>query len=146
MTLQTQLPSIDGLRMQAKRLRADLSSDGNEITHSRALEVLAHQYGYKDWNTLHAAAGNGPHCPVSLGQRVQGQYLGQAFEGQISGVQSLATEPDRFRVTVQFDQPVDVVTFDGFSNYRRRVTSVIDRAGDSAEKTSNGVPQMQLRL
>ena len=145
--MTSRLPTINELKQQAKRLRADLEADDRGISHSRSLEMVAHQYGYKDWNTLHAAAGNEPPpSPVSLGQRVRGHYLGQAFEGEVSGVQSMVTAPDRFRVTVQFDQPVDVVTFDGFSNFRKRVMCVIDRAGQSAEKTSNGVPQMQLRF
>jgi hypothetical protein len=141
------LPSLEALKAQAKRLRGELQSDGHSVSHSRSLELLAHQYGFRDWNGLHAALGNrarsGP--PVSLGERVSGRYLGQSFEGEVIGVHSLSA-PDRYRVTVTFDEPVDVVTFDSFSAFRSRVTSVIDRNGASAEKTSNGQPQMQLSL
>ena len=140
------LPSIDALKDQAKRLRAKISSDREPITHSKSLELLAHQYGYKDWNTLHAAVGNGPpSCPVILGAKVRGKYLGQRFEGDVIGVQTL-TPPGRFRVALHFDEPVDVVTFGSFSNLRQRVSCVIDGSGKSAEKTSDGRPHMQLEI
>ncbi len=142
----TRYPSIEALKGQARRLRATLGSDGEPITHGKSLELLAHQYGYKDWNTLHAAIGNAPPpCPVHLGARVQGSYLGQAFDGTVMGVQTL-TPPNRFRVTLHFDQPVDVVTFGSFSNLRRRVSCIIDPSGKSAEKTSDGRPHMQLAV
>lgn len=139
------LPSIEALKDQAKRLRAKLEADGEPIGHSKSLELLAHQYGYKDWNTLHAAVGNRPPpAPVTLGARVRGYYLGQAFEGEVIGVQTLT--PGRYRVTLDFDEPVDVVTFDSFSAFRRRVSCVVDRTGRTAEKTSDGRPHLQLRL
>lgn len=146
MTGSLPLPSIEALKDQAKRLRAKLAADGKAIGHSEALEALAHQYGYRDWNTLHAAVGNRPPVsPVALGARVSGHYLGQPFEGTVLGVQILAT-PDRFRLTLDFDAPVDVVTFDSFSNFRKRVTCVIDGKGATTEKTSNGQPHMRIKV
>lgn len=146
MTGTSQLPSIEDLKAQARRLRATLAADGTQVAHSRALELLAHQHGYKDWNTLHAASGNRPRpSPVSVGDRVGGRYLGQPFKGEVIGVQALAA-PERWRVTLQFDAPVDVVTFASFSAYRRRVTATIDRGGRTAEKTSDGRPHMELAL
>ncbi len=140
------LPSIDVLKNQAKRLRADLNAGGTPIGHSRSLEILAHQHGYKDWNTLYAAAGNRPPaCPVGLGQKVAGTYLGQPFKGEVIAVQSLAGS-GRFRVTFDFDQAVDVVTFDSFSAFRKRVSCVIGRDGRTVEKTSDGQPQLRLNL
>lgn len=140
------LPSIEALKGQAKRLRATLAADGTTIGHGRSLELLAHQYGFKDWNTLHAAIGNRPQpSPVAVGDRVEGLYLNQPFTGDVIGVQSLVT-PGRYRVTLHFDQPVDVVTFDSFSSFRQRVTCTIDRSGKTAEKTSDGRPHMELRL
>ena len=140
------LPSIDALKDQAKRLRAKLDTDRAPITHGKSLELLAHQYGFKDWNTLHAAVGNRPPpCPVTLGEKVQGHYIGQAFAGEVTGIHVL-TGPNRFRVTFAFDEAVDVVRFASFSNPRRRVTSVIDSAGATAEKTADGRPQLLLRF
>jgi len=141
----TPLPSLEDLKAQAKRLRAALQADGQAVGHSRSLELLAHQYGYRNWNTLHAALGNRPPAsPVTVGARVGGRYLGQAFTGDVIGVQTLSS--GRYRVTLDFDEPVDVVTFDSFSAYRRRVSCVIDGNGTTAERTSDGVPHMQLRL
>ena len=140
------LPTIEAAKAQAKRLRATLAADGNTVGHSRSLELLAHQYGYKDWNTLHAAIGNRPPpSPVEVGQRVRGRYLSQPFEGKVIGVLARAT-PGRFRVTLHFDEPVDVVTFDSFSAFRQRVTCTIDRTGRTAEKMSDGRPHMELAL
>lgn len=140
------LPPIEDLKAQARRLRARLKADGQPVGHSRSLELVAHQYGFKDWNTLHAAVGNRPPpCPVMMGQKVRGSYLGQAFTGEVIGVQTL-TASDRYRITLLFDDPVDVVTFESFSAFRRRVTCTIDRRGVTAEKTSNGRPHLCLDL
>jgi hypothetical protein len=140
------LPSLETLKTQAKRLRVDLDAGGQKIGHGRSLELLAHQHGYKDWNTFHAAIDNQtPSCPVMVGQRVRGAYLGQLFQGVVTGIQSL-THADRFRVTLSFDEPVDVVTFESFSNFRSRVSCVIDRDGETLEKTSNGQPQLRLQF
>ena len=46
-------------KQQAKRLRTSLAERGVEVTHSEALELVAHQYGARDWNTLAAAARGG---------------------------------------------------------------------------------------
>lgn len=144
MNTSVKLPSIEELKNQAKRLRKDLESAGTNIGHSRALELLAHQHGFKDWNTLHAAVGNRPPpSPVTVGDRVRGRYLGQHFEGEAIGVQALQSA-ERFRVTFLFDEPVDVVTFDSFSAYRHRVSCTIDRSGVTIERTSNGEPQLAL--
>ena len=146
MTVTQHLPTLDALKGQAKRLRSELAATGTQVGHSRALELMAKQYGYKDWNTLHAAVGNRPEpAPVMLGQRLSGRYLNQPFDGEVVGVQAMA-EPDRFRVTLMFDAPVDVVTFEGLSNFRQRVSGVIDRKGLTAEKTSDGNPHLVLSL
>lgn len=145
MTESPFLPSIETLKDQAKHLRARLEADGVSIGHSQSLERLAHQYGYKNWNTLHAAVGNRlPVSPVALGGRVRGRYLGQAFAATVIGVQILT--PGRYRVTFDFDEAVDVVTFDSFSAFRKRVSCTIDDNGMTAEKTSNGLPHLRLDL
>ena len=140
------LPSLETLKDQARRLRAGLDANGMPIAHSKSLELLARQYGYKDWNTLHAAAGNRPPAaPVTPGERVRGSYLGQRFEAEVIGVARLAA-PGRFRITLHFDQPVDVVTFDSFSAFRQRVSCTVDRTGKTAEKTSDGRPHLKLDI
>lgn len=136
------LPSLETLKAQAKRLRAGLAEDGDFINHSEALELVARQYGYRNWNTLHAALGNRPpRRAPQIGTHVAGHYLGQPFTGEIIGVDALPA--GRFRVTIDFDQPVDVVTFESFSALRKRVTAIVDEHGISPAKTSNGKPQME---
>lgn len=138
------LPMLDELKAQAKRLRSKLESDGATISHGKSLELLAHQLGYKDWNTLHAASGNRPpQASLKIGGRVSGHYLGQPFNAEILGIQA-STAADRSRVTLLFDRPVDVVTFDSFSSFRNRVTCNIGKDGKTVEKTSNGQPQLSL--
>lgn len=136
-------PSIETLKGQAKRLRAGLAEDGDFISHSEALELVARQYGYRNWNTLHAAVGNRPpNRAPQVGTHVAGHYLGQPFTGEIIGVDVLPA--GRFRVTIDFDEAVDVVTFESFSAYRKRVTAIVDEHGMSPARTSNGRPQMEL--
>lgn len=141
--LNTRSP-LGEFKTQAKRLRATLLSQGTIISHSKALELLSHQYGYKDWNTLHAAIGNRPPPErLNLGDRVHGHYLGQPFKGAVLGVQ-IGASPNRLRVTFQFDEPVDVVKFDSFSAFRSRVSCTIDKSGKTVETTSDGCPQLSL--
>ena len=135
------IPSLDALKQQAKRLRAGLDEDGDFLTHSESLELVAKQYGFRDWNTLHAAIGNRPPIKrFQLGSRVKGRYLGQDFTGEIIAIRSMP--PDHLRVVLKFDEPVDVVTFDSFSAYRSRVSVTVNREGFTAEKISNGAPQL----
>ncbi len=135
------LPPLDALKQQAKRLRAGLDEDGDFITHSESLELIAKQYGFRDWNTLHAAAGNRPPLKrFQLGSRVKGRYLGQPFTGEIVAIRSM--QADHCRVVLQFDEPVDVVRFESFSAYRSRVSAVIGPDGATVEKTSDGQPQL----
>ena len=140
------LPSTEALKEQAKRLRASLDASGHRIGHSEALETVARQHGFRDWNTLSAKArSQRTDPPVQLGERVSGHYLGQRFTGRVIGISSLAAA-DRYRVTIRFDDPVDVVTFDSFSSFRHRVQTVIDGTGTAPQRTSNGLPHLQLDL
>ena len=138
--------SIQSLKDQAKRLRTTLAEAGEPVSHSRALELVARQHGYRDWNTAHAAIGNRPSGPpVELGGKASGRYLGQDFTATVIGIQSQLT-PGRWRVELKFDEPVDVVTFDSFSAFRTRVSATVDADGRTIEKTSNGIPHMVLDL
>lgn len=139
----SRLPTIENLKAEAKVLRIKL---GSEIGHSQALEFIAKQYGYRDWNTLYAVAGNGPPpCPVILGQMVVGHYLKQPFLGEVIGIESLGGG-SRYRVILDFAEPVDVITFEGMSNFRKRVQCIVDTNGRTSEKTSDGVPQLVINL
>ena len=46
--------SIEQAKHMAKQLRTSLSARDHEIPHSAALELVAQQLGYKDWNTASA--------------------------------------------------------------------------------------------
>lgn len=142
----TELPTIESAKAHAKRLRTSLGRTGTEISHSKALELVAEQHGYRDWNTLYAAIGNRqPGPPVSVGQTVTGDYLGKPFRGEVLGVRSMG-QHELYRVTLRFDEPVNVSAFDSFDVLRRQVSANIGRNGITAEKTSNGLPQMALNL
>ncbi|ANK83516.1 MAG: hypothetical protein TEF_15075 [Rhizobiales bacterium NRL2] len=139
-------PPLDELKRQAKRLRASLEAAGQTVGHGRALELIAHQHGYRDWNTLHAAIGNRPPPPpLSVGQQVRGRYLGKGFTGEIVGLRQLG-EDGRYRVALRFEDPVNVSAFESMTILRRQITAVVDRRGVTAEKTSDGVPHLRLEL
>jgi catechol 2,3-dioxygenase-like lactoylglutathione lyase family enzyme len=48
------MSSITSAKQMAKALRTSLAAQQHEITHSAALELVAQQLGYKDWNTASA--------------------------------------------------------------------------------------------
>lgn len=140
-------PSIDDLKAQAKRLRGAMEASGTPISHSAALELVARQYGVRDWNTLSALAGRpnaAPLAALTVGARVSGRYLNQPFTGRILalGEQSGGLH----RLTLHFDEPVDVVTFESFSAFRQRVNAQVDENGVSPRRTSNGLPQLVLDI
>lgn len=139
------LPSREAIKAQARRLRQTLAVEGNFLSHSETLELLASQHGFRDWNTMSAAIGNRPGQPFVLGQKVAGQYLGQKFRGEIIALAQL-NEGARYRITLDLDEAVDVVSFDSFSALRKRINATIGRDGRTWEKTSNGLPQLQIRL
>ncbi|GJL98232.1 MAG: hypothetical protein DHS20C06_20490 [Hyphobacterium sp.] len=145
MTFTLSLPSLDALKAQAKRLRNALAEEGDFIKHGEALELVARQFGYRDWNTLHATVGNRLPVPMAVGQTVSGAYLGQAFSAEIVSLQSIG-DNDYLRIGLHLDAPVDVVKFDSFSALRRRVQATIRPDGTSVTHTSDGQPHLQLRL
>jgi hypothetical protein len=137
-------PSAGSLKDEAKALRQERAASGVSLTHSEALEEIARRHGYRDWNTARAALPERVNVPVQVGVRVTGTYLKQPFAGMVLAVKML---PDQrhFEVTVQFDEPVDVVTFESFSAFRQRVTATVDVHGVSPAHTSDGEPHMRLR-
>ncbi|MBN9669217.1 glyoxalase superfamily protein [Roseibium aggregatum] len=138
------LPSVADLKAQAKRLRSTLAADGHSLTHAQSLELLARQHGFRDWNTACAAAAPANALVLALDDRVTGTYLKQPFSGRVHGVSSHG-QSGQLRVTLAFDEPVDVVTHDSFSSFRSRVTCVIGPDGLSPAKTSDGEPHLRLR-
>ena len=136
------LPTRDVLKAQAKRLRADLAERGQTISHSEALETVAHQWGARDWNTLSAQLGNA-HPGWSPGQRVSGQYLGHPFKGYIKAARQAAS--GFWSLTLRFDEAIDVVASEHFSSFRRQVNTTVNADGHSPQKTSDGQPHVVLR-
>lgn len=145
MTQTVHLPTLNDAKAQAKRLRVQLQSDGNDISHSKSLELVASQHGYRDWNTFYAAIGNRPRALVSLGDGVTGVYLGQSIKGTIVSLETL-NKGGWLKIGIELDTPVDVVTFDSFSSYRKRINATIGPDGRTKEKTSNGQPHLVLDL
>lgn len=138
------LPAVPVLKAQAKRLRASMAKDGDFISHAEALEYLAHQFGMRDWNTLHARAKARQPNPgeLHLVSRISGTYLGHEFTGEVTAIKTVSHAKRRIRV--QFDKPVDVVASEHFSSFRTRIEVVIDGNLQSAEKTGNGEPHFIL--
>lgn len=145
MTQTIHLPTLNDAKAQAKRLRTQLQSDGTDISHSKSLELVASQHGYRDWNTFHAAIGNQPRALVSLGDKVSGIYLGQSIRGTVVSLETL-NKGGWKRVGIELDTPVDVVTFESFSSFRKRINATIGPDGRTKEKTSNGQPHLILNL
>lgn len=131
------------LKAEARALREERAKAGSPISHSQALEEIARAHGYRDWNTAIAASAKPAACPVALGDKVAGKYLKQPFTGRVISVAFLPGET-LFKLTLQFDEPVDVITFEGMSSFRHRVQATINARGTSPAKTSDGVPHMQI--
>lgn len=150
--------NITEAKAHAKALRSALAAQGTVVGHAQALELIARQNGARDWNTLSAQLANQApvsvqvplpapplpmHMHMHMHQRVQGSYLGQAFTGTIKAVSSFGAH---YSVTVRLDEPVDTVTFEGFSNMRRVIRGVVDLDGIAIRKSSNGMPHLTLRV
>ena len=140
-------PPIDELKLQARRLRQAMNDHGDAISHSTALELVAKQYGTRNWNTLSALAvkmNNDTKLPLVIGATISGRYLNQAFTGKILTITERSD--GLYEISIHFDKPVDVVTFESFSAFRQRITALIDHTGVSPRKTSNGLSQLILDI
>ncbi len=137
------LPCLAQLKEEARQLRA---SNPYPLTHGQALEKIAQHYGYRNWNILAAKAKQqSASNRFVAGMRLTGTYLKQRFSGQLLSV--FPTEQAGYhRLTLHFDEAVDVVTFDSFSAYRQRVSCIIGPDGISPNKTSDGEPHMRLEM
>lgn len=139
MELDLSRGTLDALKSEAKTLR----QTGADMSHAQALETVARRHGARDWNTLHAQSAK----PVRLapGMRVRGTYLGQPFTGVTKAVELWGQPAEKLRVTLHFDEPVDVVRFESFSSFRQRVTAIVGPEGTSVAHTSDGTPHLQLQ-
>ncbi|WP_068083456.1 glyoxalase superfamily protein [Polycladidibacter stylochi] len=136
--------SLTNLKRQAKNLKLALSEQGKPVSHSQALELVARQNGYKDWNSASALCEKqSGKLALQAGRQVQGEYMGQSFKGKLIAVKALGQ--DQFmQITVELDEAVDVVEFESFSNFRKRITCTLDRNGVSTSVHGNGLPHMRL--
>ena len=128
-------------KARAMELRAEARQQGKSLSHARALEAVAHELGYRDWNTASARLSNQSEIPLQVGERVTGRYLKQPFNGRVHAVRELAGGLG-FEVTLHFDEPVDVVEFESFSGLRQRVSAMVSEDGVSWDKTSDGIPHL----
>ncbi|SCW29529.1 hypothetical protein SAMN02927900_00286 [Rhizobium mongolense subsp. loessense] len=139
--------TIDELKAQAKRLRQAMETGGTAISHGAALELVAQQHGRRDWNTLSALALKPKADPIAallVGSHVRGCYLNQPFAGKVLALAE--TGGGLYKITIHFDEPVDVVTFESFSAFRQRINAQVDKHGVSPRKTSNAQPHLILDI
>ncbi|MCG7624522.1 glyoxalase superfamily protein [Epibacterium sp. Ofav1-8] len=136
------LPSLAEAKARARDWRRQQADAGTPVTHSAALEHVAHALGFRDWNACAAMLGRQRAQRLALGARVAGRYLSQPFTARIIRATPAAGRPGWVRLELDLDQPVDVVTSTRFSNLRRRISGVIGPDGHSRERTSDGQPHL----
>ncbi len=142
--MKRNLPTIAQAKRDAKWLRETLGAGGGEISHAQALERVAHRHGFRDWNALQATIRDQPPRGWIAGGRVTGRYLTQPFAATVLSADQL--RPGWFRLVLDFDEAVDVVRFESFSNLRKQVRVVVGPEGHSKERTSDGTPHVELEL
>lgn len=142
--MNAQRPSVSQAKDQAKRLRIEMAESGMTIGHAKSLELIAHQHGFRDWNAMNAAIETGSSAGWRNGDKVSGTYLSQPFTGKVIAVAE--QRPEWFRLELQLDEAVDVVTSDKFSNLRARVRGVVGPKGHSQERTSDGTAHLQIDM
>lgn len=58
------MPSLDHVKSIAKELRSSLAAQNIHLSHSACLEIVAHQFGFDDWNMFKA------HCDTKADFRI----------------------------------------------------------------------------
>ena len=121
------LPTSEELKAQAKRLKEHFSAQNITLSHSQALEALAKQHGFKNWNILSAKLNFGNNTPnwPTVDDKVTGTYLGHAFTGTVLRINVTNLDHIR-RYKIHFDEPIDVVKSKLFSNYRQRINCFLN--------------------
>ncbi|MEM1077200.1 MAG: glyoxalase superfamily protein [Pseudomonadota bacterium] len=137
-------PSLAEAKDLAKRLRAQFASKGTAISHARALELVARQHGFRDWNTMHALLRDQTARGWTVGETVRGKYLSRPFTAEVLTVSS--PSPGWAKLELRLHAPIDVVASARFSNKRRFLRGTVGPKGYSAERTSDGAPQLQINL
>lgn len=138
------LPTITKAKRDAKRMRATLTEQGEEISHAQALERVAQRHGFRDWNAFHAEMRDRPPRGWTVGGRVTGRYLSQPVAA--TALAADQRRPDWFRLVLHLDEAVDVVRFESFSNLRKQIRVEIGPDGHSKERTSDATPHVELDL
>ena len=141
MSFSLDTPSVQTLKSEARALRETRAASGTPLSHGQALEQVARAHGYRDWNTARAAVPEQQAAPFQVGGRVRGLYLEQPFTGVLLGVQMLG-DGGHFKLTVNFDTPVNVTPDFMFAALRQRVVTTVDSHGVSPALRGNGRPQM----
>ena len=141
MSIDPRPATRDQAKQRAHDLRAASATAGAPISLAAALEKVAAELGYRDWNTASARLSNEPPRPLQVGDRVAGRYLKQPFAGRVLAVREMAGG-GAFEVTLHFDEPVDVVEFESFSALRQRVNATVSADGVSWSRTSDGEPHL----
>lgn len=136
------LPTRAEAKTKAKRLRDSLAGEGTSISHSEALERVAQRYGFRDWNALSAASEQVSPEGWHAGGHVQGRYLSQPFAAKVLSAEEL--RPGWYRLVLDLEEAVDVVRFEGFSNWRKQLRVEVGPEGHSKERTSDGIPHVVL--
>ena len=138
------LPSLIEAKAEAKALRKRLAAEGNELGHSQALEQVAQNHGFSDWNVFRAAVESHRPNVWNAGDRVTGRYLSQPFKATVRNSEHLRA--GWFRLVLDLDEAVDVVRFESFSNLRKQIRVEVGPKGHAKERTSDGVPHVELDL
>jgi hypothetical protein len=141
MSFSLDTPSARSLKAEARALREERARAGMPLSHSAALEEVAHAHGYRDWNTARAALPDRVAAPFQVGERVRGTYLSQPYSGMLIGVHMMG-DMQHYQVTILFDQPVNVTPNFMFEALRKRVSGTVDIRGISPALRGDGTPQL----
>jgi hypothetical protein len=93
--------TIQDFKSMAKSLRDDLAAKKVALGHSECLELVAHQFGFPDWNTLSSKLDGAEHFPPSL--------RGSAVLEGLAGVDAKRVDDRYMLVPRSTSRSVDVV-------------------------------------
>lgn len=135
-------PSLVKDTNQHKRFtRAVISSSANLLARSRSRENSSHS----DESQSRINKVRPTLATLKLGDRVKGVFMGQRFQGHLVSIVPLAASQN-YHVGIQLNEAIDVVTFESFSNLRRRLNCIVEKDGISKANTSNKQPHLVLEF